>query len=243
MQKVLQKNIFIFSFFLIYLNGYCRNELIIRADSLLIKKKYVEAAAIYTRVLQQSEFPSVVYLKLAFIKEKTGNYEQALYFLNTYYLHNPSESILRKMESIAQQYNLKGYRFTDKDFFRVIYDEFYLYELIIIAFCNFLVFVSLLSRRKRKRFVPVRRNILFMIILLISLIFINIPRQNQYVIISHDNTYLRDAPSSGSNVKQITGKGHRLPFVRQTDVWIETEWNGEKVFIHSKNVLKVIREL
>ena len=44
-----------------------------------------------------------------------------LYFLNLYNTINPSKQVLEKMESIADEYQLKGYEYDDTEYFLLQY--------------------------------------------------------------------------------------------------------------------------
>jgi hypothetical protein len=49
-------------------------------------------------------------LKMAFVKEGLGDYSNALYYLNLYYLKTYDKKVLKKMENLAERYHkLEGY--------------------------------------------------------------------------------------------------------------------------------------
>jgi len=61
------------------------------ADSLFNQQKYTQSFEIYNRILKTDNLTSpAMLLKMAYIKEGLGDYSNALYYLNLYYLqtHN-----------------------------------------------------------------------------------------------------------------------------------------------------------
>ena len=220
----------------VLMDTYADNELLIKADSLFTVRKYTEAAAIYEKAISGNDpVTPAVYLKMAFIKESAGSYDQALYYLNCYYHHAPSQPVLRKMETLAAQYHLQGYAFTEADLLSGLYERYFFYLASGIALFSLLLFISLLVRRRQKHFVPVRRNLAFVLLLAAFLIFLNLHPQPHYLILRQDATFLKAAPAAGSAVVAVLDKGHRLPLKNKSDVWLETEWNHRKAFLHQKN--------
>ena len=45
-----------------------------------------------------------------------------------------------------------------------------------------------------------------------------------------------EAPSAGSDLIDITGKGHKVVVSGKTDVWYKIEWQGKDGYIKAKNV-------
>ena len=95
------------------------------ADSLFAKKKYTQSFDIYTGILEnyESRSPSML-LKMAFIREGLGDYSTALYYLSQYYLLTSNKQVLKKMEEVAKDHDLKGYTYTDADFFLTYYYKY-----------------------------------------------------------------------------------------------------------------------
>ena len=73
-------------------------------------------------------------LKMAFIKEGLGDYTNALYYLNLYYLKTYNKRVLKKMENLAEQNKLSGYNYDDVEFFLNIYHKFqFQIDLLILT--------------------------------------------------------------------------------------------------------------
>ena len=85
-----------------------------KADSLYKTESYNASELIYEQGLSKIKNPSKsLFLKLANIKEKKGDYLKTLYFLNKAYEIDPSEKVLSKLNEIATSHDLKGYELSD----------------------------------------------------------------------------------------------------------------------------------
>ncbi len=54
-----------------------------------------------------------VLMKMAFIQESLGDYSEALYYLNEYFLLTSDEGAVQKMQQLSEQHSLRGYAYTD----------------------------------------------------------------------------------------------------------------------------------
>jgi hypothetical protein len=96
----LKKIIFFFTFTLALLQlAYSQSDVptIKRADSLYKTDNFVQAEQFFEQLLPSIEKPSTtIFLKLAFLKEKKGDFLKTLYYLNKAYQQEPNEKILSK---------------------------------------------------------------------------------------------------------------------------------------------------
>jgi uncharacterized protein YgiM (DUF1202 family) len=198
---------------------------------------FSQALQIYEQIFSQSgKVSPAMLLKMAYIEEGTGNYTKALYYLSLYYMQRPNLQVVSKMKEIAATYNLQGYEFKDVDFFMILYQRYYTYfTLFMLAIC-LIWLASLIARKVRKEYLPVRHLIGCMLFLIVVFLFLNIKKTGQRAIIAQDNTYLMSAPSAGAKLVHIAQKGHRLDVQAKQDIWVKVSWNGKTAFVRQQNV-------
>ncbi|MDN5201257.1 SH3 domain-containing protein [Fulvivirgaceae bacterium BMA10] len=210
------------------------------ADSLFEQKKYTESFELYQEILEKGhQLSPRMLLKMSFIKEGLGDYSDALYYLNLYYLHTSNKKVLKKMEEMAEKHKLQGYAYSDMDFFLTLYFKYSLYITFSLLALSFLVFVLMFHQKKRLQKRPVIGGVFFTIILALLFYHINFNDTHRKGIIMESDTYLMEAPSAGADLVEIVKKGHRVDIKGQQDVWIEIEWAGQKAFVRENNIATI----
>nr|WKN38088.1 SH3 domain-containing protein [Tunicatimonas sp. TK19036] len=207
------------------------------ADSLYNLHQYTESFRLYEQLFydEQQASPAML-LKMAFIQEGLGEYSEALYYLNEYYLTTSDESAIEKMRELSTQYQLRGYEYTDYDLFYNLLRKYQYF--IIYGLCAILLFVlayMAFSKRKQSE-KPYGVGVAF--VLLIGLLFYitNYSIRPTLAIIMDDHTPIMSGPSSGADVVYISEKGHRVKIEGRNDVWTKIEWNGETAYIRENNL-------
>lgn len=244
MKLMKQKHAFLLVLFsllaTIQVNAQSPEILLNRADSLFTQKKYTESYEIYQELFTQQEvYTPGMLLKMAFIREGLGDYTQALYFLNLYYRQTASKPALRKMDDLADEYNLAGYEFNDIEFFLSIYQRYFstiIYFLMAVALLWFSYMVYLRRNKKRK---PVGWAIGFFIVMLGIVYLINFGDRYRKAIISNSDSFLMEAPSAGANLVEVIGKGHRVLVIGEHDVWTKIKWQDRPVYIRKQHLIKI----
>ena len=213
------------------------------ADSLFNERKYTQSFEIYDRILKSENLTSpAMLLKMAYIKEGLGDYSNALYYLNLYYLQTHNKRALRKMEDLAKKYNLEGYKYTDVEFFMNVFYRYYsaiVYGLsgLVLILIGYMVFKKL-----RMKVNP--GFSLFYLFITVGLLFyvVNFGKSYQKGIIISPDTYLMDGPSSGAKLIAIADIGHRVHVLGKDDVWVKVEWEGSTAYIKENNILQIIED-
>lgn len=207
------------------------------ADSLFIEEKYTESLELYESILkEEQQYSSGMLLKMAFIKEGLGNYSEALYLLNLFYSKTSDKRALRKMEQLADKHQLNGYQYTDMEFFRTVYKRYHFHVIAaLVAFALF-VFTFILYQKRREQHRPLAAGIFFVLILTALFGLINFGQGRDRAIVLTDQAYLRVGPSSGANVAEIIGKGHRVEIVGKKDVWVKIYWNDRPLYIRESHL-------
>ena len=210
------------------------NAVLSTADSLYEARQYTESLKLYEQILEEQQSPAML-LKMSFIEESMGDYSDALYYLNEYYLLTSDERATEKIQQLSEQHQLRGYEYSDYDlFFNILrrYQFALIYGLLALVMAGLVYF----ALRKRSGESAYGLGITF-VILLGALFFLNnYAAGPEQAIITADNTYIMAGPSPGSKVVYISGKGHRVKVARQQDVWTEIEWNGEPAYVRQDNL-------
>jgi len=213
------------------------------ADSLFNQQKYTQSFEIYNRILKTDNLTSpAMLLKMAYIKEGLGDYSNALYYLNLYYLQTHNKRALRKMEDLAKKYNLEGYKYTDIEFFMNIFYRYYsaiVYSLsgLVLILIGYMVYKKL-QLKTNPGFS------LFYLLIVVAILFyvVNFGKRYQKGIIISPDTYLMAGPSSGAKLIAIADLGHRVHVLGKEDVWVKVEWEGGTAYIKENNILQIIED-
>ena len=240
MQNIFKKNLLIISLLLPLTAGAAPEDDLRKADSLFSAGRYIQAFDRYEQLMEnQNVISPAMLLKMAFIKEGLGQIDQALYYLNIYYLDTTDEQVLAKMEELANKNRLNGYSAGDFELFMSYYYRYY-NEITFLLIAFVLLSFSILVYRKRK---GVQRPLgaAFVMILFLTILFYQINYGKEYGkgIISHENTYVMSGPSSGAKVLDVVSLGHRVDVRGYHDVWTRIEWEGETAYVRNKNLRQI----
>lgn len=246
-QKLLQYFVFfsclMLGLFLVSFRCYAQSpvdEQLAVADSLFDKRQYTESFGLYDQLYRKSQMASpAMLIKMAFIQESRGNYPEALYYLNEYFLLTADEQVVRKMQRLSEEHNLRGYEYTDYDLFYTYFRE-YRYLIIYILAGLAMVGLVYLAFTRQRRSKPYGWGVTYLVILGLLFVLTNYSLKPPQAIIMSDYTYVMNAPSSGAEVVYVSEKGHRVDVGKQQDVWTQIEWEGEPAFVRQGN-LRTIR--
>jgi len=211
-----------------------------RADSLFTQKKFTESYDLYQQLFTQAEvYTPGMLLRMAFIREGLGDYTQALYYLNLYYRQTANKAALRKMDDLADEYNLIGYEFNDLEYFLSIYHRHFatiIYFLLAVALL-WLGYMIYLKRKKNQK--PVGWAIGFSVVMLGIIYLINFGDRYRKAIINTSSSFLMEEPSAGANLVEVVEEGHRVLVVGQHDIWTKIKWNDKTAFIRKNHLIKI----
>jgi len=210
------------------------------ADSLFAMQKYTQSYRLYDSLFTYQKLSSPqMLLKMSYIKEGLGDYTLALFHLNEYYIQTSDERALEKMESLANEFNLRGYNYGESDFVISVYHEYYDQIVLSISFISIIFFGGLLYQKFKLKVRPVSNFVFLSISLIALVIVINTGMGYKEAIVTHPNTYIMSSPSSSSEVLAVISKGNKMPIKKSQDVWLKTEWEDQEAFVKRKNVTPV----
>jgi len=211
------------------------------ADSLFNQKKYTESYDIYLGILEEHKqrSPSMM-LKMAFIKEGLGDYSNALFYLNQYYLLTSNKQVLKKMEEVAKSYNLKGYTYTDADFFLTYYYNYLIQINLGVLVLALFLFSLIYYKKKRTGNRPTLAGIVYVITLGLFFFLINYSGQYNKGIILESNVYLMSGPSAGADVLEVVKKGHKVDILGKEDVWVKIRWDDQVAYLKEGKIKAIV---
>ena len=214
--------------------------LLASADSLFEVRQYTESFKLYDQLFRQDQVvTSAMLIKMAFIQESLGDYSEALYYLNEYFLLTSDEDAVQKMQQISEQHNLRGYSYTDYNLFS---NYFRAYRYLVIYGLIAILMAGLIYRvftAKRHASASYGWGGAYLILLALLFFVTNYSWLPQQAIIMSDHTYIMSAPSSGAEVVYISEKGHRVEVDGQEDIWTQIEWQGEPAFVRQTNLRQI----
>ncbi len=208
------------------------------ADSLFKLGKYTESYTLYNQLFEDGrKYSPQMLLKLAYITEGLGEYEKALYYLETYYRQTYDDLALDKMQKLSETHGLSGYERNDlhyvQDKIGRYYEEIIYTLLILHAFL-----LLLISYKKYKvKTKPLYSWISSILVSLVLMAIINLFDRDQNAIISKNKTYLMKGPSAGADLMTIVDKGHKVTILDKGEVWSQIKLNEEVLFIRSNHLL------
>lgn len=210
---------------------------LIQADSLFENQRYTQAYELYEQLFNEGRASSSMLLKMAFIRDASGNYTDAIYYLDHYYRMTADREVIGKISEIATQNNLSGYQYSDWNYFENLLNKFQI--RIALLLCAFMMLILAYQFRQSRRNYKSYLAGLTLVLLGICLNrLIDFEPANQAIIVA-DQTLLRSGPSAGAEPIQIIQKGHRVKVLDTSDVWIKIKWDGEEVYVR-KDRLKII---
>ena len=234
--------IFLVCFISCSFSAFCASskEKLILADSLFAQKKYTQSFELFEDIHKSDQKASpAMLLKMAFIKEGLGDFTNALYYLNLYYLKTYNKKALKKMEKLAEQNKLSGYNYDDVEFFLNIYHQYHLQIDFLIIGIVFMFFGILYYQKKTNKIKAGLPGIVYICLLLVMLIINNYGREHKKAIINSSDVYLMKGPSPGADVIDVISKGHRVDIIGQDDVWVKISWNDDDAYIKAFNLKPV----
>lgn len=210
-----------------------------RADSLFDQQRYTQAYRKYEEVLQSGQASPGMLLRMAYIQESLGNVSSALYFLNLYYQQTADKEVLAKIEELAESKNLKGYEYSDLDYFRTSLEQNRRLILMGLMVLTGILFLLIVYRRFRQQQRPVWLGLVVVVLLGGIFYFVNAPLIPERAIITQEGAPLMSGPSGGSSLIRQINKGHRLKVLGREDVWYRVEWEDRELYIKETAVTRV----
>ena len=208
-----------------------------QADSLFEEKEYTEAFAMYRSLIETDRVSSpAMVMKMAYIQEALGDYSQALYYLNQYFLQTNEEAVLDKMKELASTHHLRGYEYNDFDLLQNFFRQYRYVTIFTLLGLSIAGLIVLAWRRRKYERPPLGIGVSYVFLLVLIFLLVNYTDVERKAIIIADNAYIMSGPSAGSEVVSVAGKGHRVAVASSEDVWFRIEWEGGPAYIRQGNL-------
>ena len=208
-----------------------------KADSLFKSENYTSAEVLYEQILPKIKNPSnQLFLKLASIKEKKGDFLKTLYYLNKAFEQNPNEKILAKLNETAALHEVKGYELSDFNFLILFYKQYSGFLVALLLTLGIYIFVILFIKKYKTNYIPISQKV-FLIVYLIGIgLLLNLPDKYHQGIINHDGVLLRSEPSAAAGIEETIDKGHRLNVLGGNDIWRRVYWNDKFLYLKESDI-------
>ncbi len=208
-----------------------------KADSLYKSENLSVAELFYEQNLQKIKNPSdVLFLKLASIKEKKGDFLKSMYYLNKAYELSPNEKILAKLNEMATIHDLKGYELSDFNFLILFYKQYSGFLVALLLILGIYIFVILFIKKYKSNFTPFSQKVFMVVYLLGVGLLLNLPDKYHQGIINHDGVLLRSEPSSAAPIEVSIDKGNRLNVLGGNDIWRRVYWNDKFLYLKESDI-------
>lgn len=207
------------------------------ADSLYKVDNFSAAEPIYEQNLQNLKNPSeVLFLKLASIKEKKGDFLKSMYYLNKAYEISPSEKILAKLSEMASINELKGYELSDFNFLILFYKQYSGFLVALLMILGIYIFLILFIKKYKNSYTPFNQKVFLILYLLGVGLLLNLPDKYHQGIINHDGVFLRTEPSSAAPIEVSLDKGNRLNVLGGNDIWRRVIWDDKFLYLKESDI-------
>ena len=231
MNTIIKSRVLIFFLIFFSINIFANEKYLLnKGDSLFKLKKYVDAKKLYENLFyEKNYFSDAMLLKLSFIEEGIGNYDKALIYLSKHYNQTHNKETSTKIKSIAKKNNLIGFEQNDLSLILNFYNKniYLTHTLLVVFLIIYLIIGKIQSVSSLTRFIMISALIL---------IVMNTNLMKKEGIISKENTYIMNGPSSGSDVYSIINKGNKLKISNDNSIWYEVIFENKKKYIRKKNI-------
>jgi tetratricopeptide (TPR) repeat protein len=207
------------------------------ADSLYKVENFGASELFYEQNIQKIKNPSTtLFLKLAAIKEKKGDFLKSMYYLNKAYELSPSEKILAKLNEMATLHELKGYELSDFNFLILFYKQYSGFLVALLLILGIYIFVILFIKKYKSNYTPFNQKVFLVVYLFGVGLLLNLPDKYHQGIINHDGVFLRSEPSSAASVEVSINKGNRLNVLGGNDIWRRVIWNDRFLYLKESDI-------
>ncbi|MEY4540533.1 MAG: hypothetical protein RLZZ306_2290 [Bacteroidota bacterium] len=208
-----------------------------KADSLYKVENYAASELFFEQNLQRLKNPSdVLFLKLASIKEKKGDFLKSMYYLNKAYELSPNEKILAKLNEMATTHELKGYELSDFNFLILFYKQYSGFLVALLMTLGIYIFVILFIKKYKSNYIPVNQKVFLFIYLFGVGMLLNLPDKYHQGIINHDGVLLHLEPSAAAPIEVSIDKGNRLNVLGGNDIWRRVIWNEKFLYLKESDI-------
>jgi hypothetical protein len=237
MQNSVLKNLLTFSIVFIPLVGMAQDYSLTKADSLFTQKRYTQSLDVYRTLFDNGSYTPSMLLKMAYVEEGLNHVSSTVYYLNLYYLATYDESVLSKLNELAEKNKLEGFATTDSDWALSLFYKNQYAIIISTGIASFLLIILVLVQRlkfNRPAWGAWAACCMFSVA---TLVILYDGTTTTYAIVGRTNSYLMEGPSAGASVLTILRDGHRVEITGKKDVWVKVKVGEKEGYIKEANLL------
>lgn len=216
------------------------NTFLAHADSLFDEGHFEQAQQLYLQEWEVNKrYSPQMLLKMGYIEEQAGHIPLTMFYYNQYLDLTYNTHIIPKIQELSEQHHLKGYEFSDLEYFFSLYRRYYypiIFTIILLGLPYFIYLVVRALQRKKWGSRPIGFLMIMGIVFLLNNYDV-IP--DRAVVISP--TCLMESPSAGAVCIEQIDEGNRVTVLgTEGTIWYRVLWDNQTLFIRNKH-LKIIQ--
>ncbi|SOE24011.1 SH3 domain-containing protein [Spirosomataceae bacterium TFI 002] len=231
---------FIYTFFIVLTQSVdiqAQSILTQKADSLFNAKDYLQATIAYEDLIAKHDINKRnAFVKMAFMAEQHGNFPKAIYYLSELYELSPNDELFDKINKIAKENGYGGFERTDFNFLITFYKQYYFYIVIILLLLAIFTLYYSFQKKSTNVVFPKRYAFLSLFVCLFALLVTNLPSTYNLGIVKAKEAFMRDAPSSGSELIGRINEGNRVNIIGKKDIWYQILWQRRVIYIKESDL-------
>jgi hypothetical protein len=243
MQKLLIKLLIIIfiSYTHLTVTSHAQTYTLLKGDSLFNNGKLHLAKTLYLKEWnEEKRYSPSMLLKMGYIEEQAGDFPLALYYYNQFLDLTHNTQIIPKIQELSELHHLKGYDFSDVEYFFSLYRRYYypiIFTILLLALPYFIYLVVRALQKKKWGSRPLGFLAILGVVFLL----------NNYDIIPDraivmEQTCLMSAPAAGAQCVENISQGNRLTVLgSEGRIWYRVLWDNQTLYIRDKNI-KIIRD-
>ena len=243
MQKLLQKISILFLFFFPHLSIIAQaqsNTFLHKADSLFEQGLFEDAQQLYLKEWEVNKLYSPqMLLKMGYIEEQAGNIPMTMFYYNQYLDITHNTQIIPKIQELSELHFLKGYEFSDIEYFISLYRTYYypiIFTIILLGLPYFIYLIVRALQKKKWGSRPI--GFLFIMGLVFLLNNYNVIPDRAIII---GQACLMESPAAGSICTEQIEPGNRVTILgKEGGIWYRVLWDNQTLFVRNKH-LKIIQ--
>ena len=208
------------------------DSLLTAADSQFNEKSYQQAATNYQQLFDHGWYSPSSLLRFAWIKENSGQPEEATFALYKYFLITEDQGAYNKVLELTDKYHIAGYQLSESAYIIQQLQSFKT-PLTILLILTTLALTGLTFYHWKKNPAKHLNTISFTNLGVLTSLFLilNFTDQPEKAIIDETGTYMMNGPSAAAGISSTVSKGDLVTIRQQKDVWVRVSVDGKEGWV------------
>ena len=208
------------------------DSLLVAADTQFSQKSYQEAANSYQQLFTNGWLSPAALLRFAWIKENSGQPEEAVYALYKYYLITEDQTAYNKVLELTDKYRISGYQLSESEF---VFQKLYSYQglitiILLMASAGIMALTVYNHRRGLTRSLTVFQYTNLGVLTALFLVT-NLNSGPDKAVINQEGTYLMKGPSAAAGIASAISKGDLVTVKNDQDIWVQVAVNNKEGWV------------